>query len=531
MAKSRLPISCPTASFDGLFYGRYPHGDAPQPSQPIAGAAADTTSANAALTGPPSAFDFFITPNGDDNNNGLTPGTGWSLSALNSKQATYAGKNIGIVGDVAGVQTPITQTSIGGVTKTLYATAQAQPGNFSGCIFNINGGTSIASTYVASCDSSGVYKARWAVIDFSLPGSGGATVPTVASAFLGQNFNLGSVPNGGFLTIDGLVMKYFTQAMLVCSNVAGTLLNFVCKNCEISNGGNVPSNQNPAAIYLSGCMAPVITNNKIHDLQTITGGATAPWGMCALATFPGSSSAAPAMVVTHNTFYNCISILTKNGHQTFADCSYNYLDHGAFGSANNGTDLAQGALTGHSPGPGQTSFIHHNIFLGALNLHAQTSTANIAGTVQAFNNTIYGSPSYTAAFNAVEADVAVSGAALQFENNLVYAVNGYDHGAAFGTCMWITANIAVAPATFDKNVYGSNSNGISISRNGFVSSPLATWQAATSCDPNSVLVSTTPFSGTPTAQVPSSFAVNASAVIGGVTCGALDGSGPVGCNF
>lgn len=473
---------------------------------------------------PPIAFDFFIAPNGDDNNNGLTPATAWSLSALNSKQATYAGKKIGIVGDIAGVQTPITQTSIGGAVTTLYAAYQAQPGTGAGCIFNINGGTS-SSTYLGSCNSSGVYTPRWAVIDFSQPGSGGATVPTVAAFAMGQNFFSGSVPNGGFLTIDGLVMKYFTQGMVACSHIGATLNNFVIQNCEISNGGNVPSNNNPGAIYLTGCASPIITNNKIHDLQTITGGATAPFGMCGLVTFASSN-----ITCTHNTFYNCTAILTKDTHQQFLNCSYNYIDHGIFGSANAGVDIAQGALTGHSPGSGQTSVIHHNIFLGALNMHAQDGN-NIAGTVQCFNNTFFGSASYTAAFNCIEADVAVSGAALQFQNNIVYATNTYDHGAAFGECLWITANISVANATFNNNVYGSNNNAVALSRAGFTGDSLATWRSLTGADQNSVLVSASPFTGTPTAQVPSSFATNSSAVIGGVICGALDGSGPIGCNF
>lgn len=470
------------------------------------------------------SFDFFIGPDGDDTLGDGSLGNPWSLSAFNSKQSTYAGKKIGIIGDVAGVQTPITQTSIAGTVKTLYSQYQAQPGTGAGCIFNINGGTS-TSTYIASCDSTGAYKARWAVIDFSQPGSGGTVVPTVYAFALGQNFFSGSVPNGGFLTFDGLVMKYFAGVMVTCSHVGATSNNFVVQNCEISNGGHVPSNNNPGAIYLTGCASPVITNNKIHDLQTITGGATAPFGMCAFVTFASTN-----ITLTNNTFYNCSAVLTKDTHQQFLNCSYNYLDHGIFGSASAGADVAQGAITGHSPAAGQVSIIHHNIFLGALNLHAQDGINN-AGTTQCFNNTFYGSPSYTAAFNCVEGEPATSGAALQFQHNIVYAANTYDHGAAYGNCIWITANIAVTNATFNNNVYGSNSNGVAFGQSFGQAWSLATWKANTGCDQTSVLVSATPFSGTPTAQVPSSFATNSSVIIGGVTCGALDGSGSVGCNF
>lgn len=47
---SRLEISIPTASFDGVFHGRYPHGDAPSGAI-LAGAASDSTSASGTLGG------------------------------------------------------------------------------------------------------------------------------------------------------------------------------------------------------------------------------------------------------------------------------------------------------------------------------------------------------------------------------------------------------------------------------------------------------------------------------------------------
>lgn len=484
--------------------------------------------------GPPGGtFNFFISPNGDDANNGLTPATAWSLSALNSKQSTYSGKNIGLVGDIAGVQTPIQQTSISGAVTTLFAAYQGQPGDGSACIFNVNGGTSSASTYIGSCNSSGAYVAPvsgagpWAVIDFSNP-SGGAA-PTVTAFAVGQNFFRGSVPNQGWVTVDGIGLRFFTQGGLTFSDVvAGTMPGIVIKNCEIYNGGNIIPDENPAAIYLSGCVSPVITNCKLHDLQTITGGggSTVPWGLHAISHFTSTN-----VTITHNTMYNCSALLPKDTHQNFLDCSYNYLDHGSFGSSNDSGNIGQGSVESLSTGVGTTSIFHHNIVLGALNLHAQDGN-NMAGLVQCFNNTFFGTPAHTTPFSAIQADAAVSGAALQFQHNIVYQLgNTYDHGGGYGNCLWITANIAVAGATFDNNVYGSNSNGVVFGQTFGQALSLASWRTLTGADPNSVLVSASPFSGTPTAQVPSSFAVNASAVIGGVTCGALDGSGTIGCNF
>jgi Right handed beta helix region len=462
-------------------------------------------------------FDYFISANGDDNNAGSLASP-WSITALNSKQSKYSGKRIGIIGDIAGTQTPIQHGTIGGVQTTLYSMYQA---GGSAPVLVINGGNSSASTYIGSCNSAGAYTPRSAIIDFSNPSSGAK--PTVENMAMGQSFYQTSVPNPGYATVDALTIRNFTFAALGFSNLSGfgTMPGITIQNCEIYNGGHVASNNNPGAILLAGASNPVITNNKIHDLQTIPGGADPMWGLSALRTYSSTG-----IVFTHNTCYNCSSVLTKDSHQWFANCSYNYLDHGIFGSAGSGGDLSAGSIVGHSPGSGQTSVIHHNIMLGPLGMHPQDGLA-VAGAVQFYNNTLYGSPSYNAAFDAVTADNAASGAALQFYHNIVYAVNGYDTAPA---SILVQSTCAVANATFNNNVYGSNGNGVSFSR-AYAGGSLAAWRSATGCDQNSVIVSASPFTGTPTTQAPSSFATGSSAVIGGVTCGALDGSGTVGCNF
>jgi hypothetical protein len=460
-------------------------------------------------------FDYFISAKGDDNNAG-TLASPWSITALNSKMSLYAGKRVGIIGDQGVIQ----HGTIGGLPTTLYALYQLQNGNNQGCIINVNGGTSSASTYIASCNSAGAYTPRLAIIDFSNPIGG--LVPTISGAAMGQNLYGASYPNVGYITFDGITLRNFTVAGLMVSTLGGTINGIVIQNCEIYNGGSVVSNNNPGAIVLGGAVNPVIHNNKIHDLQTIPGGADPKWGLSALRTY-----ASTGIVFTNNTCYNCSSLLTKDTHQWFANCSYNYLDHGVFGSAGPGGDLSFGSIVGQSPGAGQTSVIHHNIMLGMMGMHPQDG-ASVAGGVQFYHNTVYGSPSYSGGFDALYADNAVSGAAMQFHHNIVYAANGYDHSQ---NSVYVTSNIAVAGATFDSNVYGSNGGGVSFGRAGNQAWSLAAWQANTGCDSNSKLIASTPFTGTPTTQVPSSFAVGSSAVIGGVTCGALDGTGPVGCNF
>jgi hypothetical protein len=214
--------------------------------------------------------------------------------------------------------------------------------------------------------------------------------------------------------------------------------------------------------------------------------------------------------------------LTKDYNSDFANCSYNYMDHGIFGTAPLG-DLNFGCPAGQCPYTGVTSVIHHNIMLCGLGMSPQDGTS-ITGTVQYYHNTIYGSPG-TTPLMAAYAKSAGTGAAVQFYNNLIYASNGYLPSPG---SVYVATGFSIANATFNTNVYNT---GINFTRNDSTGTSFASWQSSTGCDRNSVVLSSSPFSGTPTAQVPSSFAPNSSAIIGGVTCGALDGSGPVGCNF
>src|SRR5580700_10727712 len=43
-----------------------------------------------------STFDYYISPSGSDSNAG-TQGSPWSITAINTKQATYAGKRVGLM--------------------------------------------------------------------------------------------------------------------------------------------------------------------------------------------------------------------------------------------------------------------------------------------------------------------------------------------------------------------------------------------------------------------------------------------------
>jgi len=464
-------------------------------------------------------FDYFISANGDDDNVGSLASP-WSITALNSKQSVYSGKRIGIIGDISGTQTPITHGTVGGVQTTLYSKLAA---NSNQPCLNVNGGSSSASTYIASCNSSGVYTPRSAIIDFANPAGGGIAAGE-GFCFGQSNTSSTQVPSPGYVTYDALTIRNFNFSAICFINQGGSSLNgCVVQNCEIYNGSCASSANNPGAIRYNTVTGMTVKNCKIHDLGTTGGGGSPRWGFPAIGCY-GAAGAAYATVITNNTIYNCTSILQKDSNSDFANCSYNYLDHGDFGSAaNSDSGIGQGVVVSQQPASGVTSVFHHNVCLGPMWLQPQGSSI-LHGTYQIYNNTFYGTPNYPS-FELMYCQLGLSGAALQFYHNLAYATNGY---YAYSQYVQI-GSIAIANATFNNNVYG---NGMTFSIVDDVAlSSFAAWQSATKCDQNSVLVSSSPFTGTPTAQVPSSFAAGSSAVIGGVMCGALDGSGIVGCDW
>jgi hypothetical protein len=468
-------------------------------------------------------FDYFIGPNGDDNN----PGTltqPWSMSALNTKWSTYAGKRIGIIGDQGVIQ----YGRVGGVQTSIYSMIQSQSGNNAGCIFQIQGGSSGSPTYIGSCSSAGQYLARAAVIDCSNP-SGGA-VPTVSACVMGQSTYLATLQPSvwGYVVIDGLVIKNFTFSAITflgSTSVTGVLHGNQVLNCELYNGGNVPSSNNPGAIQIVQNSGTIIQNNKIHDLQTISGGNTFPWGFPAIVSFRSFGT-----IIKNNTFYNCVGVNTKDDRQD-AIISYNYIENGVFGTGINSGQAAR-AINNITPDVGATYSVHHNIIIGEAWAFAADGVTNNLGTVNIYNNTFYGAGQnqYPILHSG---NSSSTGGTLNFYNNVVWNDSGtYASGSFNPGAAWVDNEWGITGTSFDYNWYQSNMTFASV-----YASPLGqgfSWWQSQGFDSHSTASTSSPFSTAPTAVNVSSFAVTGSATTAGrsgACCGALDGSGNVGCSF
>jgi hypothetical protein len=468
-----------------------------------------------------SSFDYYISPNGDDTNPG-TLASPWSITALNSKMTTYSGKRIGIIGDVGGIQTPIHYGTAGGRQTTLYSLMNGLGAQ--DAVLKVNGGSSSASTYLGSCTSAGVYKVGWAIIDGANPAGGIAPVSAQAIT-MGQPFyGVNPVPNPGYTTIDGLVVRNFNYAGIIFGDVqTTTLYGVVIQNCQIYNGICTTSAENPGGIFLGTTYGAKVLNCLIYNCAT-TGGTFSPWGMGGITTYKAS-----ALIVTNCTIYGCgYAIQNKDANQ-YGTYSYNYLDTGTFG---NWTDNAYATcLRATIPGAGQTLVGHHNIMIGGGYFGYGEDGLLITGACTFYNNTIYTPPAVTAGGYAAWFRGASAGVGpFNWYNNLVYYhAFGSNQGGPWG-CLDFENGYGVTGATCDYNYYGTGMNfGTSSSR---AQVPLATWQGL-GYDTHSISGGS-PFSGTPAALNANSFQITGPATTAGrnrAACGALDGSGTVGCNF
>ena len=144
----------------------------------------------------PYVFQYFITPNGSDSNDGLATTVGgghgpWSLNAINTKRSVYAGHNVCLVGD----QGVLTLKGVKYSTGTYFTPA-----------LNIATGSAANPTVIASCNSAGNYVRGLAVVDGGIAGNdwaGGGCTSCGANPLLGAGYGAGT----GYVTIDGLEVR------------------------------------------------------------------------------------------------------------------------------------------------------------------------------------------------------------------------------------------------------------------------------------------------------------------------------------
>lgn len=200
---------------------------------------------------PQTTFDFYVSPTGDDVLGNGTLGSPWSLGKIKTTNSALAGKRVGLMGGVYqyvianGVQTSL---------YSLFSTTGTGPG------ISAPGGSSTAPTYLASCDSTGRYSARQAIIDCADPSTGNIATVSAAPIFV----------NGDYTTIDGITLRNTPQGIS-----CGGWSNLIIKNNDLYNGV-CPANSffNTSMLGFSGTLNTgsnnnLIENNYIHHCRSL----------------------------------------------------------------------------------------------------------------------------------------------------------------------------------------------------------------------------------------------------------------------
>lgn len=486
---SRLNISIPTASFDGLYHGRYPHGDAPLGAV-LSGAATDAVSGSATLAGPSGAtFDKYISTTGNDSNIGSLASP-WSITAINTHSGganSYAGKRLGILPGTYDVSGLMFFGAAGGHS----------------CAVMINGGpNSSMPTYIGTCNSSGVYQANTAILDAKgasgFYGGSNTNNSTVIGSATGNTAGPATPSNWGNWILDGIdVIGFSYWAIQVGSYDAngGLMPNTVIQNCRfydstnanafnVGTGGGVTGGVHSGPMELYQYNNCLVLNCWFFNNKTNTGNdrshfaAITFWGFSGLGNSIGLSVKLCSFVDSCGLYG--ITDTGATGALTVAQCYFDMTNAApAHGLPCGMAVMGGSAASAGSLGP---SFLINNIVKGGGVFDGwNTDTSQVwANNLTIANNTwdLAGGAGFGAAsmgYRAIEA--AGHTGIFSAYNNL-----NYDDGATsinpYG--YWATNPDIFALA--DYNIYGSlglyNVYGANGGTGGPTSKTFATWKTA-----------------------------------------------------
>jgi hypothetical protein len=412
-------------------------------------------------------FDFFISTTGSDSNSGAL-GSPWAITSLqdtNSNNSKIAAKRVGL---------------IAGTYACSGLQSGSVPGGGSGFqfpVFHLPLGTSTNPTYVASCNSSGVYTPLVAILDNSSS--------TTTNPLIGQD----PLTTGGWFTIDGIKMlgnPTTSQANVVnvrpnsfsdTNSQVGNSVGVTITNCDIGNIGSlVAGGSNTSLIFIQGASQVTITNNFLHDMQKV-GAVSGDNAHCHLYEEYGTFGT----IIHQNTFANCPGggVDMKAGDQG-GDIAFNYFYNVATEAATNGvgTIMADGQEGSPNLPTASQVTVHNNVFDSCGSI----SYIDVAGSIASQNLYYYNNTTYDTRSGSHDgAYLSNSGAQKSQYYNNIYVTTANTGGGSHGT-------LALSAGQFtnvSNNCYFYNSSTGGWGQSGSLSNSLTAWKT-TAGNPDSV---------------------------------------------
>lgn len=376
-------------------------------------------------------FDYYISPNGSDSNPG-TLAAPWAITAINTKQSTYAGKRLGLLPGTYRV------SSLMGTNENVAA-------------LTIAGGSGPSNqTYIGSSDASGIYSRGAATLqanDNGYYGGGNGNQSPIMAARSGANY----------WTVDGLRFTGFSMwAFHVGNSPSGgaCITGWTIQNCEFT-GGNDQSNTtsngvNCGVIIVYASVNGLVTNNWFHDNVGSTD--TQHWS-CVYQWGLGNTPTA-GNVYSYNTIVKSGNLHGKEAPQYNTEIAYNYIDMtGTLSTSEYCGAAIMGFMADGGNAGGTATKWHHNVIRAnvmALDFNNDNPTHSYTDSpLYIYNNTIVLIGKQTNGFVSGGYDGSGSGHQVSAYNNLYY-----DNGQSVSTYGYWLTNTDVF-ALCDYNIYGS----------------------------------------------------------------------------
>ena len=270
-------------------------------------------------------------------------------------------------------------------------------GGYNGAI-QIDSGTSAASTYYGSSNSSGAYTRGTATITaLTAGGAGGGGLNYPANGPILQGWH-DDAPHRRWVTIDGLT---FTGYSFKAVRIGGLSVGYpaitgavAIQNCTFTGQtfNGVTGSDNESSIWMDGVSTSglgLITNNWFHDNQG-QGGSAGDQHLTSIFLFNSAN-----VTITYNTGYNSGGLAWgKDSANQGTTVAYNYVDM-SMQQVGGGAMSAFNDFTGaynNTTGLTLTTNIHHNIAVtyGAFGMSLKGAAVGETWQtpVNIYNNTI-----------------------------------------------------------------------------------------------------------------------------------------------